>query len=171
MLQPLLSLYQLLKANEAKFTDVSLAPIEFIDVYRSQPLEPELYEYFPLPAIFIDYTMQGKGINQRRTITMTLHFVCDELPDASNISEQKTAGLNRFLYLLLIQQIIEGSHLGKTTALKFINEGVVDVPVANYHTQTYEFEAYIADMIGDIAEIYGEFERLNIYQSLLKNRK
>lgn len=171
MLQQLLSLYQLLKNNEATFTAAGLEPIQLIDVYRSQPLEPELYEYFPLPAIFIDYTMLGKGINQRRVVTMTLHFVCDELPDASNISDQKESGLNRFLYLLLIQQIIEGSHLGKTTALKFINEGIVDVPVANYHTQTYEFEAYPADMIGDITKIYGEFERLNIYQSLLKNGK
>lgn len=169
MLQPLLKLYQLLEANSAKFTEAGLLPITFIDVYRSQPVEPELYEYFPLPAIFVDYSMTGNGIKQPRTITMTIHVVTDELPDASNISEQKTAGLNRFLYLLFIQQILEGSNLGKTTALKFLSEGVVDIPVANYHTQSYAFEAYPTDMIGDITQIRGEFERLNIYSSLLKN--
>ncbi|OFX62710.1 MAG: hypothetical protein A2066_18955 [Bacteroidetes bacterium GWB2_41_8] len=169
MIQPLLALYQLLESKSSKFTDAELSPISFIDIYRSQPLEPQLYDYFPLPALFVDYSMQGKGINQPRLITMTLHVVTDELPDASNISEQKTAGLNRFLYLLFIQQILEGSKLGKTSALKFISEGVVDIPVANYHTQSYEFEAYPADMIGDITTILGEFERLNIYSSLLKN--
>ena len=170
MIQPLLSLYQLLESKSSKFTDAGLMPISFIDIYRSQPVEPELYEYFPLPALFVDYSMQGKGINQPRIITMTIHVLTDELPDASNISEQKTAGLNRFLYLLFIQQILEGSKLGKTSALKFISEGVVDIPVANYHTQSYEFDAYPADMIGDVTTILGEFERLNIYQSLLKNR-
>ena len=169
MIQPLLSLYQLLKSKSSKFTDAGLVPISFIDIYRSQPVDPELYEYFPLQALFVDYSMQGQGINQPRLITMTLHVVTDELPNASNISEQKTSGLNRFLYLLFIQQILEGSRLGKTTALKFISEGIVDIPVANYHTQSYELEAYPADMIGDITTILGEFERLNIYGSLYKN--
>ena len=169
MIQPLLSLYQLLKSKSSKFTDAGLVPISFIDIYRSQPVDPELYEYFPLPALFVDYSMQGQGINQPRLITMTLHVVTDELPNASNISEQKTSGLNRFLYLLFIQQILEGSRLGKTTALKFISEGIVDIPVANYHTQSYELEAYPADMVGDITTILGEFERLNIYGSLYKN--
>lgn len=169
MLQPLLELYLRFEANSLKFEEASLSPISFLDVYRSQPLEPELYEYFPVPAIFIDYTMQGQGIKNPRLITMTLHIVTDDMPDASNISEQKSEGLKRFLYLLLIQQVLEGCKLGKTSALKFLSENIVDVPVVNYHTQTYEFEAYPSDMIGDIDVIMGEFERLNIYGSLCKN--
>ncbi len=168
MLQPLLSLYQKLESSASIFTARGLQPIAFIDVYRSQPLEPELYEYFPLPAIFVDYTMQGNGINQRRTVNLTLHVVTDEMPDASNISEQKNDGLNRFMYQLSLQQILEGVKLGKTTALKFITENIIDVPVINYHSQQYEFEAYIGDMAGDITTILGEFERLNIYGSLWK---
>jgi len=169
MLQPLLELYLLFESNSSKFTEAAISPISFLDVYRSQPLEPELYEYFPVPAIFIDYSMQGQGIKNPRLITMTLHIVTDDMPDASNISEQKSEGLKRFLYLLLIQKILEGCKLGKTSALKFMSENIVDVPVVNYHTQTYEFEAYPSDMIGDIEAIMGEFERLNIYGSLCKN--
>jgi hypothetical protein len=169
MLQPLLKLYQLLEAKSSEFTDKGLSPISFIDVYRSQPMEPELYEYFSLPAIFVDYTMQGQGIKQPRLITMTLHIVTDELPDASNISEQKTEGLKRFMYNLIIQQLLEGCKLGATTALKFVTEGIVDVPVINYHTQSYEFNAYPGEMMGDIDYIFGEFERLNIYKTLLQN--
>ena len=169
MLQPLLELYHRFETNSAKFTEKGLLPISFIDVYRSQPLEPELYEYFPLPAIFVDYAMQGKGINQPRIITMSLHIVTDAMPDASNISAQKSAGINRFMYNLLIQQLLEGCRLGKTTTLKFQTEQPIDIAVANYHTQTYEFEAYPAEMMGDIAYILGEFERLNIYASALRN--
>jgi hypothetical protein len=167
MLKQLLSLYQIIEENKNKFTDIGLNGDFFIDVYRSQPHEPELYEYFSLPALFIDYSMIGQGKNQPRLITLTVHIVVDELPDASNISEQKETGLQRFIYCLLIQSILEGCRLGKSTPLKFISENPVDEQVVNYHTQTYEFEAYMQDMIDDnLTAVIGEFEKLNIYGSL-----
>ncbi len=120
MLKQLLSLYNLLEENKSKFEEKDLNGNFFVDVYRSQPYEPQLYEYFSLPAIFVDYTMQGQGINQKRLVTLTLHIIVDELPDASNISEQKYDGLNWFQYCLLLQKILEGSTLGRGTKLKFI---------------------------------------------------
>ncbi len=166
MLQPLLSLYTKLEAASQKFTGAGLAPFAFFDVYRSQPLRPELYEYFPLPAMFVDYTMRGAGINQPRLVTITLHIVTDELPDASSISSQKNEGLKRFMYNLLVQEILDGCKLGKTTALKFTSEDIIDAPVVNYHTHSYEFEAYIADMMGNVDEVLGQFESLNIFGSI-----
>lgn len=166
MLQPLLQLYNLLESNSTKFIERGLLPIAFIDVYRSQPLQPELYEYFDMPAIFVDYSMTGNGIYQRRTVQMTLHILTDELPDASNISEQRVDGLKRFLYQLTLQELLEGSSLGKTTALKFITENIIDAPVVNYHQQMYEFNAFMSDMCGDTTTILGEFERLNIFGTL-----
>ncbi|MEA4916559.1 hypothetical protein [Proteiniphilum sp.] len=167
MLVQLLELYKLIDTNKQKFTDAGLNGDFFIDVYRSQPYEPELYEYFSLPAIFVDYSILGQGKKMPRKVTTTLHVVTDEMPDASNIAEQKTEGLKRFMYNLLLQDIIEGSRLGASTALSFINEMPIDEPVVNYHTQTYEFEVNLRDMISDHPEdIIGEFERLNIYGSL-----
>ena len=52
MLQPLLELYNLIDNNKDKFINRGLNPIEFMDVYRSQPLDPELYEYFPIHRLF-----------------------------------------------------------------------------------------------------------------------
>ncbi|MDR0866758.1 MAG: hypothetical protein LBO74_17770, partial [Candidatus Symbiothrix sp.] len=128
-------------------------------------------EYFSLPALFVDYSMIGQGKNQPRLITLTLHIVVDEMPDASNISEQKESGLQRFTYCLLLQKILESCRLGKSTPLKFISENPVDEPVVNYHTQTYEFESYIQDMIDDNSiSIFGEFEKLNIYGNLRKKK-
>ena len=167
MLQPLLKLYERFAHNDAKFTGIGLEGNFFIDVYRSQPLEPGLYEYFPLPAIFVDYKMQGQGKNQPRLITLTLHILTDEMPDASNISEQQQDGFKRFLYNMTIQELLEGCTLGNSTQLKFLTEDIIDAPVINYHTQVYEFEAYLKDLIGNNpAQILGEFERLNIYGSL-----
>lgn len=168
MIKQLLAFYKLLDANKNLFEKYGLEPIAFMDIYRTQPLYPELYEYFDMPAIFIDYTMQGNGIKQARTITMALHIVIDELPDASNIAQQKEVGLSQFTYNLLLQQILEGSKLDQTTSLKFLSEEPIDSPVVNYHTQSYQFESYLADMLENDNSIFGEFERLNIFGGLKK---
>lgn len=167
MLVQLLELYKLLNDNKTKFTERGLSGDWFIDVYRSQPYEPELYEYFSLPALFVDYTMKGQGKGMPRLVTMTLHIVTDEMPSASNISEQKTTGLNRFLYNLTLQEVLENCKLGNTKPLRFDSENSVDEQVTNYHQQSYEFEVDLSNMIGDPVAIFGEFERLNIYGSLI----
>ncbi|MCL2328454.1 MAG: hypothetical protein FWC39_08065 [Bacteroidetes bacterium] len=171
MVKQFLAFYKQIEKNKAQFEKYKLSGDFFIDVYRTQPFQPEMYEYFSLPAIFIDYTMSGQGKNNPRIVTMTIHIVVDELPDASNISEQKEVGLQRFNYCLLLQHILEGCMLDKTSQLKFISENIIDEQVVNYHTQTYEFEVYLKDMLGDFERIYGEFERLNIFGSLVKNYK
>lgn len=167
MIQPFLKLSELFANNQSKFTQIGLEAKFFIDVYRSQPLDPSLYEYFTLPAIFVDYKMTGQGKNQPRLITLTLHIITDEMPDASNISDLQQDGLKRFLYATTIQQLLEGSTLGNTTPLKFIAEDIIDAPVINYHTQVYEFEAHLQALIGNNpTQILGEFERLNMYPNL-----
>ena len=171
MIVQLLELYKRIEANKQKFIDAGLNGNFFIDVYRSQPLEPDQYEYFSLPAIFVDYSMLGQGKNKPRKITLTLHIVTDEMPDASSISPQKKDGLNRFIYNLLLQQIVEGTKLGATTPLTFIDEHPIDESVTNHHAQTYEFEAYLHDMVsGNPAQIIGQFEKLNIFGSLKNHR-
>lgn len=163
MILPLLNLYKKFEVNKAMFIKQGLVSDWFIDVYRSQPLEPELYEYFPLPAIFVDYQLTGQGKNKPRLVTMTLHTVTDEMPDASNISIQRDSGLNRFLYHVIIQKILEGNPLGRSTALKFVSENIIDAPVINYHTQVYEFEAYLDDLAGTPEEIeYGMIELIKL---------
>ena len=169
MFKQLLALYEVIEKNKSEFEAFGLKGDFFIDVYRTQPFNPELYEYFSLPAIFVDYRMTGQGRNQPRLVTLTLHIVVDELPDASNIAEQTEAGLQRFNYCLLLQSILEGTTLNKTTRLKFISEDIIDERVVNYHTQTYEFEVHLQDMLGDVERIFGEFERLNIFGNLVKS--
>ncbi len=167
MLQALYDLYKKFDDNKSLFTDAGVDGNFFLDVYRTQPLEPELYEYFPLPAIFVDYSMQGQGIGKARLVTLTLHIVTDTTPSASNISEQRADGFKRFIYNGKIQELLEGCKIGGSKPLVFINENTNDDPVTNYHTQTYEFESYNKDLIGDNPQqILGYFETLNIFGSL-----
>lgn len=163
MIQPLLKMYKLFEENKEKFKKYDLSSDFFIDVYRSQPLDPENYEYFSLPAIFVDYDIQGQGKGKARLVTMTLHIITDELPDASNISLQQDTGLKRFLYHYIIQDLLESNRLGNTSALKFISENIVDAPVINYHNQVYQFEAYLEDLAGTPEEIeYGMIEFIKL---------
>lgn len=167
MILPLLNLYNRFNENKAMFSKYKLPSDWFIDVYRSQPLEPESYEYFSLPAIFVDYQLTGQGLNKPRLVTMTLHTITDEMPDASNIAMQRDTGLKRFLYHVIIQKILEGKPLGCTTPLKFISEGIIDVPVINYHTQIYEFEAWLDDLAGTPEDIeYGMIELIKLQGNL-----
>lgn len=168
MILPLLNLYKRIEENKAVFEKYGLDSDWFIDVYRSQPLEPELYEYFSLPAMFVDYQLTGQGKGKPRLATMTLHIVTDEMPDASNISLQKNSGLKRFLYHIVIQKLLEGKPLGETGPLKFIAENIIDAPVINYHTQVYEFEACLDDLAGTPEEIeYGTVEILKLQGKLV----
>lgn len=142
----------------------------YMDVYRSQPLEPELYEYFSLPAIFVDYTIQGQGTGNARLVTLTLHIILDDMPNTNNFSEQREQGFNRCVYSALLQKILEDARLTKHSGkLSFVSEEIVDEPVINYHIQTYQIEVYLDDMIGEPAEpIIGEFETVNISGKLVK---
>lgn len=170
MIQPLLKMYKLFEEKKEKFDKYDLSNNFFIDIYRGQPLEPELYEYFSLPAIFVDHDLQGQGKGKPRLVTMTLHIVTDEMPDASNISLQQDTGLKRFLYHYIIQELLEGYRLGNTSALKFITENTVDVPVVNYHNQVYQFEAYIEDLAGTPEEIeFGMIELLRLKGRLVNH--
>jgi hypothetical protein len=167
MVLTLLNLYKRIEESKALFDKYELSSDWFIDVYRSQPLEPELYEYFSLPAMFVDYQLTGQGAKNPRLVTMTLHTITDEMPDASNISMQRDSGLKRFLYHFVIQKILERKPLGNTTPLKFISEGIIDAPVINYHTQVYEFEAYPDDLAGTPEEIeYGMIELIKLQGNL-----
>lgn len=155
----LLALYQLIEDSANSFIENGLMPIAFIDTYRTQVLEPEKYEAYPVPAIFVDYKITGKGIKKPRLVSLYLHIITDDnIVNGSSISPDKNKGLNHYLYCSLIQQIIEAKTLSGSGKIKFIQEGIVDSPVVNYHTQEYEFECYLESMIKIEEKIEGYFE-------------
>lgn len=169
MIKPILELYKIFELNNDKFEEYGLDSHFFIDLYRSQPEDPTQYEYFSLPAIFVDYQLVGQGRNKPRLVTMILHVVTDEMPDASNVMIEHASGLKRFLYHTIIQEILEGTPLGNTSRLEFVNEGIIDTEVVNYHNQSYTFEAYLQDLAGTPQEIqYGIIELLKLQGKLVK---
>jgi hypothetical protein len=170
MLVPILELYRIIEAEKDKFEAQYLNGNFFIDLYRGQPVDPEIHEYYSLPALFVDYKNTGQGKDKPRLIQMTLHVVLDENYDASNVSPNNILGMNRFVYMGVLQEILEGKKLGTSAPLKFISETMTDNPVADYHVMVFEFEMYAKDMVEIPVFEFGEFERLNL-TGILKQKK
>jgi hypothetical protein len=170
MILPILELYQILEQNKDKFESENLLGNFFIDLFRNQPLDPELHEYYSLPAIFIDYNITGQGKDKPRAIELTLHIVLEESFDASNVSENYTLGLNRFVYMGILQEILEGKKLANGSPLRFINETMIDSPVCDYHKMVFAFETYAPELIRSNTLELGEFEQLN-FTGKLKQKK
>jgi hypothetical protein len=169
MHKPLLQLYSLIADNAQLFTDYGLNDKFYMDIFRSQPDSPEGFEHYSLPAIFVDYSMRGQGIRQKRIITMSLHIVSDATPSTNNLVQHQSPAMNGFLYPLLLQSILEGKTLGKTSSLEFLSQVPIESPVVNYCVQDWQFLAYLPDMLGEVEITLGEFQRLHIFGTIVKS--
>lgn len=168
---PFLNLYTIIEAEKQKFEDQGLNGNFFLDIYRNQPEDSDQYEFFSLPAIFVDYTNTGQGKDKPRLIQITLHVVTDEECDMSSISPNKESGMNRFVYSGVLQEILEGRKLVGNSALKFVSEVPIDNPVADHHSLIFEFECFAKDLITNPVFETGEFEKPNVGGQLKEKEK
>ncbi|MFH6945123.1 hypothetical protein [Flavobacterium sp. FlaQc-50] len=168
---PFLNLYSIIEAEKQKFEDRGLNGNFFIDIYRGQPEDPEQYEFFSLPALFIDYTVTGQGKDRPRLIQITLHLLIDEENDMSNVAPNNLVGMNRFVYCGILQEILEGRKLVMNSALKFISEVPIDNAVADYHSLIFEFESFPKDLISNPVFETGEFDKPNVDGQIKEQKK
>lgn len=168
---PFLNLYAIVEAEKQKFEDHGLNGNFFMDIYRGQPEDPEQHEFFSLPAIFIDYTTTGQGKDKPRLVQITLHLLIDEENDMSNFAPNNIAGMNRFVYCALLQEILEGKKLVSNSALRFISEVPIDNPVADYHSLIFEFESFAKDLISNPVFESGEFNNPNVDGQIKEQKK
>lgn len=169
MLKQILALYEVIGNNKRRFEDFGLSGDFFIDIYKSQPFQPELYDGFSLPALLVDYSMTGQEKNNPRLLTMNLHIISSEMTGTSNLSPNKEQNMKNIMYSLLIQDILEGTKLGNSTRLEFLDEIKMGNEVYCYYLQTYQLEALLADMIADRIPVMGELETYTIDGSLSLN--
>lgn len=168
---PFLNLYAIVEAEKQKFEDQGLNGNFFMDIYRGQPEDPEQHEFFSLPAIFIDYTTTGQGKDKPRLVQITLHLLIDEENDMGNFAPNNIAGMNRFVYCALLQEILEGKKLVSNSALRFISEVPIDNPVADYHSLIFEFESFAKDLISNPVFESGEFNNPNVDGQIKEQKK
>lgn len=169
MIVPIVTLYQLIEKAKPLFEDRNLNGTFFMDLYNGQPLDPEMHEYYNLPAIFVDYLVTGQGIGHRRKIEMTLHLVLAAADHTGSISDR--TGLQRLLYPVLIQMALEGKRLGNTTALVFESESKPESDLTHYHTLVFSFESDLQSLIEVPDWQWGAFENMTLKGALKQKRK
>jgi hypothetical protein len=150
MIELFTKIYETFAEKAQTFTTLGLKPIEFIDRYRGQPLNPEQFEYYPLPAVFIDWKIKWEKAGQvyNGNVELDFHLVVDPTWDTSNVSTNYLEGLKFILYETAVRSVLDNLSCEVTSKLKRIDENPVDTGVVNYHVMRYECTYFDPGIIG-----------------------
>lgn len=144
------SLYQAFADAESKFTTAGVPPVAFIDRYRGQPLNPEQYEYYPLPAIFIQRRAkwEKKGNFYDAQWELNFHIVTEPTWDTSNIATNKEEGLKYFTFLDCVREVLDNFKTETTGSMTRTEDEVIDSGVTVYEALGYECPYYSMAKVG-----------------------
>jgi hypothetical protein len=133
------SIIQACRAADETFIAQGLPPVVHIDFFRGQPGQPELFEIFELPALFIDYRLVNarKGREVKANATITVHVLLERTGPTSSNAPGLEQGLRCLQTLKLIRQTLIGITSAETTALVWESEEPADIDVVSYHILSY----------------------------------
>lgn len=148
-------IYDVFAANAAIFTAAGLQPLQTIDRYRRQPLEPEKFEFYQTPALFIDYRIRWERTGRKYDGhgTLDVHVVTDNPFDTGNIFTNKEVALKQVFWFKIARQLLDGLESDNTGKLYRMDERPVDTGVVVYHILTYGFNYYDHE-VGDGNSMY-----------------
>lgn len=167
--QLFLDLYTAFENAKQEFTDAGLKPVMFLDRYRGQPLNPEQFEYYDLPAIFIERSVAWarEGQTYNGTLQLRFHCVTDPTWDVSNISTGKAAGLEYFNWLDKVRETLDNLRVEYCSSLFRTSDEAIDTGGVMYEVLGYQCEYYDTTRIDpDYDSAYPE--TLKIMRSLHK---
>jgi hypothetical protein len=149
------ALYAAFAAKEEKFTEAGYPPVRHIDKMRGQPLNPEQFEGFELPAVFFgmrcEWEQQGKLYNGNMTIDF--HVVQDATWEISSIATNNQEGLKQINFLQLVRYVLDNLSSPVTSKLKRFAENPVDSGVTIYDMLTYTCTYSDRTIIGTVPTV------------------
>lgn len=162
MVQFFLSVYGALEASREKFESLGLPGVKFVDRYRGQPVEPAAFEYFELPAVFVQYAVKWErtGRAYNGILDITFHVVTDATWDTSSIAATGSEeGLKLTLFIALLRKVLDNITSENTGKMMRVEEGEIDSGVTNYFTLKYTC-MYSDPTVGDPGYIDVLIEKL-----------
>lgn len=130
--------------NQQMFIDKGFEPICTIDKFRGQTTNPEQFEYFPTPALFISskttWSLQGKTYEGK--INIDFHLVQEQPSDTSNFSTNFAEGLKQLHYFNLVQQFLDGLETTETSKLIRTANTDIDTGAFCYSLLSYTCTTY-----------------------------
>lgn len=144
-----LALYAHFEAQKSIFTNAGCKPVEYIDKFRGQPLNPEQYEYYPLPALFYSrktvWALEGQSY--KATIAWQFHIVTEPTWDTSNIAANKEAGLEYDTFIDLVRDVLDSFKTAYTTTMIRAEDDEMDSGVTVYDVLGYVCEYYATSQL------------------------
>lgn len=135
---------QAFKDAEPAFIAAGVKPIAMIDRYRGQPMNPEQFEYYPLPAIFIQRGTKWERVGRHYNAKMKLqfHIVSDPTWDTSSIATNRDEGLQYFSFLDQVRYVIDNFKSIYTGTMFRDEDDDVDSGVVFYDVLSYQCDYY-----------------------------
>lgn len=155
--------------NNAFFQTAGLPAVACIDKFRNQPLNPEAFEYFPLPAIFVNRSIvwfkNGKYWDGQ--MTCEFHVVQDATWPTESFNNNIDEGLKQYSFLAVVRKLLDDFESENTSKLQRVSETPVDADVSIYDVLTYSCTYYEAEPTGKkLTDTAGEEVTIekNLYQ-------
>lgn len=86
------------------FTDRELTPVKYVDLYKGQYLNLQMFDVTPLPAIFFQWTKN----HDTNIANIGIHLVYELVRDTSSRSEAQDKALKFFDYLNTVDELLFG---------------------------------------------------------------
>ena len=145
-----LDLHQAFEDQASIFTAAGVQPVAIIDRFRGQPQNPEQFEIFPLPAIFVQrsaaWTREGK--TYKADWSLIFHTVYDATWETSSISTNKEEGLKYYTWLDKVREVLDNFSTAFTGTLFRTEDETIETGVVNYEALGYSCQYYGSTAIG-----------------------
>ncbi len=138
----------------------NLQSIRYIDLYRGQPIRPERFEAFMLPAVFVGYSINW----ETQEVTIDIHVMLDQNHTTSNISPNRLKGLDMIRYYEVLKDLLIDLETSQTTKLRLLNERPIEADVVDY--QILSFNCRIEKILLT-NNIDTELEELNLEEGVI----
>ena len=162
-------LYDAFGAATHEFEDAGLTPIALIDRYRGQPQNPEQFEYYPLPAIFLSNTKNWfrAGNCWNADMQLNFHLVTEPTWDMSNIATNHLEGLEYYRLVEAVRKVLDNFSSDRTARLERESDQEADSGVVMYSVLVYKTIFYGNDVATEEYTDSGEDQELDVVEDVI----
>lgn len=167
-----LKLYEAFATAAPDFEAAGLKPIATIDRYRGQPIEPEAFEYFDHPALFVGRQTtwsEEKGGVWVGTPTLEFHLLLDTMGETGSQYTNHEEALGYFKYITQVRKVLDNFRTDFTSKFKRANDNEVDTGVFIYEIIRYTFDFEDWDAVPEGKYVDSEDDDLELRGGLVKH--
>lgn len=136
--------YEVFEANQQLFIDAGLQPIRTVDKFRGQTTQPEKFEIYETPAIFISWAIKWRKEGKMHVgdATIDFHIVNDEPSDTASIFTNYDEALKEVFFYKSVQKVLDDLEAEGLNKLQRTSETPVDTGVVCYNILSYQTTMY-----------------------------